>query len=302
MLKSLDRSIRSEESEMIKKWITFWQESEFGPLRSSVFDECRCFLVVLLHFHWLRSFSACVFPIRVMMGCRLGAHNWIELNDSHFMNWCHLGSCSLVTIKRQRRRNLTKKNSRKRDGIFPNEELRGGVHYSRSYPQPTNHFTRTLNHKISQRRQGPRCSSSHSTWNPPITTAIMSLRKGYEQAPEATRAPQDESDAEEEALAEDYREQLQFDDGLDDMERTASLSAGPQDIYAQLTAAATPLEFQATLDTKFASYDNYCSLFHYILNSDGPVDLDVQSVRWEIVRHKFRQETNKWHSSTGLGM
>ncbi|KAE9987935.1 hypothetical protein EG327_003563 [Venturia inaequalis] len=108
----------------------------------------------------------------------------------------------------------------------------------------------------------------------------MSLRQGYQQAPEATRAPQDESDAEEEALAEDYREQLQFDDGLDDMERTASLSAGPQDIYAQLTAAATPLEFQATLDTKFASYDNYCSLFHYILNSDGPVDLDVQSFYW----------------------
>lgn len=109
----------------------------------------------------------------------------------------------------------------------------------------------------------------------------MSLRQGYQQAPEATRAPQDESDAEEEALAEDYREQLQFDDGLDEIERNATLSAGIQDIYAQLTAAATPLEFQATLDTKFASYDNYCSLFHYILNSDGPVELDVQSVGFE---------------------
>jgi translation initiation factor 3 subunit L len=106
----------------------------------------------------------------------------------------------------------------------------------------------------------------------------MSLRQSYSQAPEAIRAPQDESDAEEEALADDYREQIQYDE-VDDLERTASLSAGPQDIYAQLTAAATPLEFQATLDTKFASYDNYCSLFHYILNSDGPVDLDVQSVR-----------------------
>jgi translation initiation factor 3 subunit L len=109
----------------------------------------------------------------------------------------------------------------------------------------------------------------------------MSLRQGYQQASEPMRAPADESDAEEEALAEDFREQVQYDDGLDDMERTASLGTGPQDIYAQLTAAATPLEFQATLDTKFASYDNYCSLFHYILNSDGPVDLDVQSVRKE---------------------
>lgn len=38
------------------------------------------------------------------------------------------------------------------------------------------------------------------------------------------------------------------------------------------------LEFQATLETKFASYDNYCSLFHFILNSDGPVDLEVPNV------------------------
>jgi translation initiation factor 3 subunit L len=129
----------------------------------------------------------------------------------------------------------------------------------------------------------------------------MSLRQSYSQAPEAIRAPQDESDAEEEALAEDYREQIQYDE-VDDMERTASLSAGPQDIYAQLTAAATPLEFQATLDTKFASYDNYCSLFHYILNSDGPVDLDVQSVRLKQLWATFGQTSNVWHSFTGRGM
>ena len=51
-----------------------------------------------------------------------------------------------------------------------------------------------------------------------------------------------------------------------------------EDLQAQLAAAATPLEYQATLETKFASYDNYCSLFHYILNSDGPVELEVPSV------------------------
>ena len=93
------------------------------------------------------------------------------------------------------------------------------------------------------------------------------------------RAPDDESDAEEEALVNDYREQVQYDDGLDDLDRTVSLGVLQQDIHAQLQAAATPLEFQATLETKFASYDNYCSLFHFILNSEGPVDIDVPSVR-----------------------
>lgn len=90
----------------------------------------------------------------------------------------------------------------------------------------------------------------------------------------------DESDVEEEALVNDYREQVHFDDGLSELERTTSLGAGSQtqDFQAQLAAAATPLEFQATLETKFASYDNYCSLFHYILNSDGPVELEVPSV------------------------
>lgn len=95
---------------------------------------------------------------------------------------------------------------------------------------------------------------------------------------------QDESDVEEEALVNDYREQVNnFDDGLNDLDRTTSLGGGAPDIQAQLAAAATPLEYQATLETKFASYDNYCSLFHYILNSDGPVDLEVPNV--SITRH-----------------
>ena len=113
----------------------------------------------------------------------------------------------------------------------------------------------------------------------------MSVRKAqpYQQADITANAPPDESDAEEEALAADYQEQVQYDDeGPLDMNHTGSiagsaLSAGP-DIQAQLAAAATPLEYQASLETKFASYDNYCSLFHFILNSDGPVDLEVPSV------------------------
>ena len=109
----------------------------------------------------------------------------------------------------------------------------------------------------------------------------MSLRERvppYQHGETPIRAPADESDAEEEALVNDYREQVQYDGGMESLDRTTSLG-GSQDIHAQLQAAATPLEFQATLETKFASYDNYCSLFHFILNSDGPVDLEVPSVR-----------------------
>lgn len=110
----------------------------------------------------------------------------------------------------------------------------------------------------------------------------MSLRQAvppYQHGDLPTRTlPADESDAEEEALVNDYKEQVQYD-GMEELDRMPSIASN-QDIHAQLQAAATPLEFQATLETKFASYDNYCNLFHYILNSDGPVDLEVPNVRY----------------------
>ena len=78
----------------------------------------------------------------------------------------------------------------------------------------------------------------------------------------AARAPDDESDAEEDALVNDYKEQVQYEDGLEELDRSASIGAGGGlDISAQLAQAATPFDFQATLETKFQSYDNYCSLF-----------------------------------------
>ncbi|KAF1932991.1 eukaryotic translation initiation factor 3 [Didymella exigua CBS 183.55] len=83
------------------------------------------------------------------------------------------------------------------------------------------------------------------------------------------------SDAEEQPMG---GEQVQYD-GMEELDRMPSIGSN-QDIHAQLQAAATPLEFQATLETKFASYDNYCNLFHYILNSDGPVDLEVPNYYW----------------------
>ena len=99
------------------------------------------------------------------------------------------------------------------------------------------------------------------------------------------RAPQHhngDDDVDDDAMAADYRDQAQYD-GMDDLDRVTSMGSG-HDIHAQLQAAATPLEFQATLETKFASYDNYCNLFHFILNSDGPVDLDIPSVRQSLSR------------------
>ena len=109
---------------------------------------------------------------------------------------------------------------------------------------------------------------------------MSQLARGYETAPRG--AVEDDSDQEEETMVEDYKEQAGgFDEGMSELDRTASYGTGvggPQDMQAQLAAAATPLEYQATLETKFASYDNYCNLFHYILNSEGPVDLEVPTV------------------------
>jgi translation initiation factor 3 subunit L len=93
------------------------------------------------------------------------------------------------------------------------------------------------------------------------------------------RAPEEDSDAEEDALVNDYKEQVQYDTSMDDMSHVGSLGgSGNVDIAGQLQQAATPLDYQATLETKLHSYDNYCSLFHFILNSEGPVDLEVPTV------------------------
>jgi len=91
--------------------------------------------------------------------------------------------------------------------------------------------------------------------------------------------------ADEDVLGHDYHEQGHYDghdgldglDGLDDGDHMPAMGSA-HDMHAQLQAAATPLDFQATLETKFASYDSYCNLFHYILNSEGPVDLEVPNV------------------------
>ncbi|KAI9753198.1 MAG: hypothetical protein M1815_006316 [Lichina confinis] len=111
----------------------------------------------------------------------------------------------------------------------------------------------------------------------------LAQRLPYQSGGAPPLAAHDESEDEEETLANDYREQVQFDDGLSELDRTNSLGQIPQvdDIQSRLQSAATRLEYQATLETKFASYDNYCSLFHYILNNEaGPVDLELPSSNW----------------------
>ncbi|KAI9885173.1 MAG: hypothetical protein M1823_003060, partial [Watsoniomyces obsoletus] len=108
-------------------------------------------------------------------------------------------------------------------------------------------------------------------------------RLPYQGGAAPARPDNDDMDDEEEALVNDYREQVQFDDGTADLNRSNSIGQVPptEDIQSRLQAAATPLEYQASLETKFASYDNYCSLFHFILNNEaGPVDLEVPSSYW----------------------
>ncbi|KAH0542165.1 hypothetical protein FGG08_003386 [Glutinoglossum americanum] len=110
----------------------------------------------------------------------------------------------------------------------------------------------------------------------------LAQRLPYQNGNAPARRMEDASDDEEEALVNNYKEQVRFDDELSEVELPMPVGQAQlgEDIQSRITAAATPLEYQATLETRFASYDNYCSLFHFILNSDGPVDLDVPSYYW----------------------
>lgn len=100
---------------------------------------------------------------------------------------------------------------------------------------------------------------------------------GFQNSGIPARDLDDASDVAEEVLAADYREQVNYQD--DDFEGGLSMAQQTDDIQSRLAAAAQPLDFSASLEVKFQSYDSYCSLFHFILNSDGPVDLEPPSVR-----------------------
>lgn len=120
----------------------------------------------------------------------------------------------------------------------------------------------------------------------------MSARNAHPGYPQerADRAQHeaDDSDMEDEALAADYKEQVQYGGG-EANDFGEGMGGSSQDLQGQLAAAAQPLEYQATLDTKIASYDSYCNLFHYILNSEGPVDLEMPSVGLYFCRRRRRR-------------
>lgn len=95
--------------------------------------------------------------------------------------------------------------------------------------------------------------------------------------PVATR----DEDSDDEVLASTLVEALQEDDDLESLDNSSTAPQGivrTDDLQARLAAAAQPLDFSAPLEVRFASYDNYCSLFHFILNSDGPVELELPTV------------------------
>lgn len=117
----------------------------------------------------------------------------------------------------------------------------------------------------------------------------MSLpqRGPYQNGSVPARPIDNESDDENEALSEFARAQMieqlrqqQEELGGDLSRQISSSMQAPQqdDLKSRLQAAAEPLERQAPMEVRFSSYDNYCSLFHFILNSDGPVDLDMPTV------------------------
>jgi hypothetical protein len=131
----------------------------------------------------------------------------------------------------------------------------------------------------------------------------LAQRLPFRNGDTPARRIEDASDDEEEALVNNYKEQVRFDDELGEAELPMPVGQAQlgEDIQSRIAAAATPLEYQATLETRFASYDNYCSLFHFILNSDGPVDLDVPSVR-KSFSLKAQQMLTACYSTTGRGM
>ena len=55
-------------------------------------------------------------------------------------------------------------------------------------------------------------------------------------------------------------------------------------LYRELFYRHVYAKLQPTLEDRFASYENYCNLFNIILNSDGPVELDLPNQwAWDIV-------------------
>jgi len=103
---------------------------------------------------------------------------------------------------------------------------------------------------------------------------------------------QQDDDSDDEGLLTTSAVEAMQNSGEDPSALLQNIQDREDNLQTRLQAAATPLEYQASLEARFASYDNYCSLFHFVLNSNGPVELDLPTVRWEIDA-KFCMERGK---------
>ena len=150
-----------------------------------------------------------------------------------------------------------------------------GILYRKRLPHQPNHRLR-LNPAIQSRSRSNDSRESHRQANKVrIAGKMMAAQMNGGSRP--MRDHEDDSD--DEVLATTLAEAMQEEDGdYDEVGSNVGFQVTGDDLQARLTAAATPLEFQAGLPVRFSSYDNYCSLFHFILNSDGPVDLDLPTV------------------------
>lgn len=91
-----------------------------------------------------------------------------------------------------------------------------------------------------------------------------------------------DSSEEDELIADNYAEADFYDDGADG---DGEYQPSNEELQQRANRAATPLEYQAPLEERIDSYDNYCTLFNHLLNSSGgPVELDVTAVRFPTAR------------------
>ena len=89
-----------------------------------------------------------------------------------------------------------------------------------------------------------------------------------------------DDDSDDEGLLTSSAVEAMQNSGEDPSMMLQNIETREDDLQTRLQAAATPLEYQASLEARFSSYDNYCSLFHFVLNSNGPVELDLPTYYW----------------------
>ena len=71
--------------------------------------------------------------------------------------------------------------------------------------------------------------------------------------------------------------------------------------YRELYFRHVYAKLSPSLEDRFASYENYCDIFNFVLNSDGPVELDLPNQwAWDIVDEFVFQFQNYYSNRTRL--